>query len=404
MNTWRSEIELEQACALIAGTQALTGRATLPLRETGGLLLAEDIYAPIDQPPFDRSPLDGYALRAEDTTGAGQDTPVFLRVVDKLYAGDVPGRAVESGQAVRIMTGAMLPPRADCVIRQEDTDLGEQTVAIYRQLKHHQNFCFRGEDFRAGSLLLPTGTKLTAATLGVLASAGVTHITARPKAKVALLTTGDELFDAQPGVSLPPGKIYSSNLDMLYARLTELGYRPVYTAQTGDDPNAAADAIRAGLESADLMITTGGVSVGEKDIFHEVMPLLGAERIFHRVKIKPGTPAMFSRVGGKPVLSLSGNPFAAAATFELLARPLLAAISGDHSLLPLKAQAVMAMPYNKETPTRRFVRGRLENGGVTLQGGHSSGQLRSLVGCNCLVEILPGTSALKGDCVAVYII
>lgn len=151
------------------------------------------------------------------------------------------------------------------------------------------------------------------------------------------------------------------------------------------------------LADCDLLITTGGVSVGDKDIFHQALPLLGAERVFWKVNLKPGTPAMFSRYGGKPILSLSGNPFAAFTTFELLARPLLAALSGEPHLLPQQRQALLTTRYGKPSPRRRFLRGRYEEGRVELPEGHSSGQLASLLGCNCLVELPAGLTRRKPD-------
>ena len=404
MESKRLEIELEQALALIMKTTPLAGEQTVPLPLARGMILARDVISGIDQPPFDRSPLDGYAVRAEDLADASPTSPVTLTVVGRLCAGDTPlTHSVKPGQAVRVMTGAAIPPGCDCVIRQEDTDCGQSQVAVCRPLRQHDNFCFRGEDFKAGNLLLPAGTRLNAAALGVLASAGIMQVPVRPKAKVALLVTGDELFEPGEGKALPPGKIYSSNMALLYARLCELGLEPISAIQAGDDPHAVASLIKQMLAQADIMITTGGVSVGEQDIFHDVMPLLGAERIFHGVNIKPGTPAMFSRVWQKPVLSLSGNPFAAAATFELLGRPLLAALSGDDWLLPEKALAALGSSYGKKASSRRFVRGKLANGKVTLPEEHSSGQLRSMVGCNCLVEIPPDVQMREGDLATVYL-
>ena len=404
MRKKRVEIELEEAIALLKNFPPIPGREILPLALAHGRVLAEDQTAEIDQPPFDRSPLDGYALRAADTLGTSPQTPLSFAVVDRLCAGDVPSGSVGAGQAVRLMTGAMLPPGSDAVIKQEETDLGASKVRIYRPLSPHENVCFRGEDFKAGSLLLGAGTKLDAPALGALASAGVMQVPVRPCPRVALLVTGNELWEPVWGQVLPPGKIYSSNLTLLSARLGELGYAPVRALETGDDPQTAAGLIREILEGVDVLLTTGGVSVGDNDLFHEVIPLLGAERVFHGVKLKPGTPAMLSRFLGKPILSLSGNPFAAAATFELLARPLLFALSGDASLCSTRVVATLAQSYEKKSPVRRFVRGRVENGEVTLPEGHSSGQLRSLVGCNCLVEIPPDVEARQGDLLTVYLI
>ena len=404
MKTGRTEIELAQAVELILKTPPLPGEKTIPLKLSHGMILASDIFSGINQPPFDRSPLDGYALRAEDSKGASPASPVTLSVAGKLFAGDPPIAGVQRNQAVRIMTGAPIPQGCDCVIKQEEVDSGENHVTIYRSLHRHENFCFCGEDFKAGSLLLKAGTRLNAAAIGVLASAGVLQVPVRLTPRVALLITGDELVEPGPGKTLPPGKIYSSNLSMLNARLCELGFRPDFALQMEDNPETAVKLIKETLEQVDMMITTGGVSVGERDLFNEVFPLMGANQVFHGIKIKPGAPAMFSFLEGKPILSLSGNPFAAAATFELLGRPLLSALAGDFSLLPVKALAALASPYGKKSPFRRFLRGTLNDGKVTLPGEQASGQLRSLAECNCLVEIPPNTQVNEGDILEVYLL
>ena len=396
-------ISLEEAEALLTAELSPLRQEVLPTGNALGRTLAADITAPMDQPPFDRSPLDGYALRSADIAGADRDHPAVLTVVDTLYAGDQARVPVGPGQAVRIMTGAMLPPGCDCVVAQEHTDRGNP-VAVYTALPPYQNYVYQGEDYKAGTILLNKGTRLDAAALGVLASAGLTEVLICRRPRVAVLTTGDEVV--APGTApLPPGKIYGSNLSLLLARLTELGIPKPAAEQVGDDPQAVAKAMAHLLESCDLLITTGGVSVGDKDIFHQALPLLGAERVFWRVELKPGTPAMFSRYQSKPILSLSGNPFAAFTTFELLARPLLAALSCEPNLLPRKRRGVLTTPFSKPSPRRRFLRGRYEDGEVTLPEGHSSGQLASLVGCNCLVELPAGTPpAEAGQQVQVWLL
>lgn len=383
-------ISLEQAVALMTGGLSPLPPETLPAVQALGRTLVSHVTAPMDQPPFDRSPLDGYALRAADIAGADRDHPVCLPVADTLYAGDKAKSPLLPGQAVRIMTGAMLPPGCDCVLPQEDTDRGNP-VSIYTALPPCKNYVYQGEDYRAGSLLLPAGTRLDAAALGVLSSAGITEVSVCPRPKVGLLTTGDEVVE--PGRPLPPGKIYGSNGALLTARLAELGI-PSFCCHAADSPAAVAKAMDEMLEDCDLLITTGGVSVGDKDIFHQALPLLGAERVFWKVDLKPGTPAMFSRYEGKPILSLSGNPFAAFTTFELLARPLLAALSGEPELLPQRKKAVLDTPFPKGSGIRRFVRGKCGNGHVSLPEGHSSGVLRSLMGCSCLVDIPAGSGPL----------
>lgn len=387
-------IELERAVALLTQGASPLGVESLPLPDCLGRVLARDACAPQDQPPFDRSPLDGYALRAADLEGACPERPARLAVVDRVCAGEVARVPVGPGQAVRIMTGAMLPAGADCVVRQEDTDRGEPMVSVRVSLRRHMNYVFQGEDYRAGSLLLPAGTALDAAAVGLLAGAGLASLPVYRLPSVAVLSTGDEVVE--PGVSpLPPGKIYGSNLHLILARLRELGFQRLAGEQAADDPVCVAQAIGRLLDTCDVLITTGGVSEGDKDVLHAALPLLGAERVFWRVRAKPGTPAMFSRLGGKPILSLSGNPFAAAATFELLARPLLSALSGNPALLPRRARAVLTRGFSKPSPQRRFARGVCRDGAVTPAGKDSPGLLSSFVGCNCLIDIPAGSPALE---------
>ena len=387
-------ITLERALELIRLHTAPLSPVELAGNWLQDHVLAQDVIAPMDQPPFDRSPLDGYALRAEDSLGASPDHPVLLEVRETLCAGDWPQIPLNPGQCARIMTGAPIPPGADCVIRQEDTDRAHPRVGIFRALAPHENYCFAGEDFQNGSLLFPAGTRMDSFALGVLASAGLweTPLSAHPRPKVLLAGTGDEL--AQPGDTLRPGQIYNSNLPQLAARCRQLGLEAA-TAWWPDDPRAVAEALSESAGLFDCVITTGGVSVGDKDIFHQALPLADAQRLFWRVQLKPGTPLMFSLIQGKPVLSLSGNPFAAAATFELLGRPLLSALEGQPHWQPIRLSAPLATPFPKASGGRRFVRGVLRDGSISLPDGHSSGQLRSQVGCNCLVDIPAGSPALE---------
>jgi len=398
-------ITLERAVALLEEAAVPVGTEILPATEAAGRVLAADVMAPMDQPPWPRSPLDGYALRAEDTAKADRDHPTVLRIVDTVYAGGWSEANVGPGEVVRLMTGAPIPAGCDCVVRQEDTAApGAGLVQVFTPLQPWENYCFRGEDFRAGEVLLPAGTRLSGAALGVLASAGLlrqdVHLTVRRKVRCALICTGDELVPN--GVRpLPPGKIYSANEALLESRLTALGVELTSVRGCfGDDAGALAEVMAAACGENDLVITTGGVSVGERDILHEALPLLGAERLFWQVEMKPGSPVMLSRLRGVPILSLSGNPFAAAATFELLARPLLAALAGAEDLKMNTCTAILDTPFSKGG--RRFLRGFFRDGRVRLPEGHSSGQLRSSVGANCLVELDGPRSA--GSEVKVYLL
>ncbi len=398
-------IELSEAVEIIVeNVTQIKEKETVGILDSLFRVSAQDIFAPIDNPPFDRSPLDGYALIAEDTKGASRENPVKLRVVGKLYAGDSSLFELKANQTVRIMTGAMIPQGANCVIRQEATNYGSETVEIYEPLKAFQNYCYAGEDFKKGVRLISAGEKLNFVHLGLLASMGFPTIEVYRQTKVAVLATGDELMTL--GTVLEQGKIYDSNLFLLAARLKELSITPVYLQQTGDDVSTVTHKLKQALAASDVVITTGGVSVGEKDIFHEVLPNLGADQKFWRVNIKPGTPVMFSIYENKPILSLSGNPFAALVNFELLARPLLGKMSRDPAMLTKETSGVMAIDYSKKSKQKRFVRAIYEEGRVKFpEGGHASGMIASMKKCNCLVEIEAGNNGLKkGDKVKVILL
>ena len=394
-------ISVERAIALIEQNTYPVDTGVLRATKAHGRVLSEDIYAPMDQPPWPRSPLDGYALHAADSAGAGESSPVSLPVVETLFAGSWTDRVVLPGEAVRLMTGAPIPQGCDCVIRQEDTDGGAQTVRLHKALKPFENYVPAGGDFKAGDRLLPAGTRLTGNALGVLAAAGLYReeilLPVYKPVRCAVICTGDELVpnDTRP---LPPGKIYSSNAAVIASRLRDLGVEVTTLIPCfSDDADALADAIYEAAETADAILTTGGVSVGAKDILHETLPLLEPDRIFWQVRLKPGSPAMFSVYRGRPLLSLSGNPFAASATFELFARPMLSRLCGCVDLKPRLTEGVLTEPFGKTSKGRRFVRAVYRDGQVSVPQGHSSGQLASAVGTNCLAEIPPSTEPLAAE-------
>ncbi len=403
MTTERIGIELEEAVTLITDSLKVMERTELvPAMEANGRILAEDIYASFDIPPFHRSPLDGFALRSEDLSGASGDNIKSIQIIDTVYAGDWCRMKAGQGEGIRIMTGAAIPEGTDCVIRMEDVEEkvfeGRAFIQVDRELVHNQNICFQGEDVAKGTPVLCKGTKMTYVELGILSSLGMEEIKVYQTLKVALFSTGDELV--LPGTSLKPGKIYDSNLFLLYARLCEFGISPVTARTLPDQTEEVVKAIKESSEDADLIITTGGVSAGDKDIFHEVLPVLGAKRIFWKVNLKPGTPAMFSFYEGTPMFHLSGNPFAAATTFELLVRPFLAKAGRDEGLHINRAKAILDKEFTKGSQGRRFIRGKLNAGRVIIppSGKHSSGMLASMSGCNCLVDIPAGSGKLDKDC------
>lgn len=392
------ELTLKQAQELLlAKTETVRDTEEIPLWEGGGRTLAEDIFAGQDQPPFARSPLDGYAVRSGDIAGASKERPARLSVIDEVDAGQVSGMRVEKGTAIRIMTGAPVPEGADCIVRQEDTDYGEEKVEVYREVGAYENYCFAGEDYRAGTQVLEKGTKLGAIELGTLASLGREKVRVFRRVRAAVLTTGDELV--LPGEERKPGKIYDANLYTMATRLTALGAEVIRKGRTGDKPEEAAAWIREAGEKADIIVTTGGVSVGKKDIMHEVLKLLDCERIFWKIAIKPGMPTLCAQYGGKLLICLSRNPFGAAVNLELLVRPVLAKMAGRKAPELLRLSAVSESEFPKRSGVTRYVRAFYEEGKVRIpEGSNASGILSSMCGCNCLIEIPAGTAALKkGD-------
>lgn len=388
------DISLEQALeTLLEQVNCQDEYEVVELGEANGRILAEDLYATFAQPPFNRSPLDGYAFKAADSKGATYETPVMLKVVGEVCAGDCFQEKVGVGEAIRIMTGAPIPDSCDAVLRQEDTDYGEDVVSIYKELKPYSNYCFAGEDIKQGQLVLKKGEKLNAIKLGVLASLGLSKVNVLRRPKVALLCTGDELI--LPGEQLQPGKIYNSNGVMIQQRGAELGIDIQYFVPCKDTPEEVAKVISEHIDNVDLWITTGGVSVGKKDILHDVVKILEANRLFWRIQIQPGTPVLAFTYKEKLIISLSGNPFASLTNFELLVRPVVAKMQCDKSILPQKKVATLCSSFEKKSYKRRFIRARYEDGNVYLEHqNHSSGSLYTMSLCNCLIEIPAGTPSL----------
>lgn len=393
-------ITIEQAQELaLAHTNRITETETADLLHAPGRILAQDMTAPFHNPPFDRSPIDGYACKAADLSGASKECPATLTVVREIDAGQHSDQEILPGQAVRIMTGAAIPPGCDCCVRQEDTDYGEERVNIYRSEKPWENYCFAGEDFKTGDALLKKGARLSFVESGVLAGMGLTQAPVYRRPRAAVFTTGDEVV--LPGNPLPPGKIYNSNLALLTARLQDFGAELSHMASIPDEPAAMAKALQKAAQDSDVIFTTGAVSVGKKDIMHEALSLAGAKRIFWRVQIKPGMPTLFSVYENTPILSLSGNPFGVAVVTELLARPMIQKMAQDDSLKLVRAQGIITEDFGKTSKMRRFVRAIWNQGKFSLPDGlHSNGVLASMIGCNCLLDIPAGVPEIKaGDSV-----
>ena len=395
-------ITIEEATKRALACACVLPEEEVSLQAAVGRVLSRQVCAAIAQPPFDRSPLDGYAVCAADTVDALQEFPAVLQVVDKLYAGQESRIAIRPGEAVRLMTGAMLPEGADSVIRQEDTDLGETKVRIFRGVHPGSNCCRKGEEYEVGAELLPAGTKIDAAAVAVAAGAGISRLPVYRQVRVAVISTGDEI--CQPGQLLSAGKIYDSNTAYLSARLSQLGADITEILHAGDDL-ADIIALLERCSGCDFILTTGGVSVGEKDLLEEAIHRFGAEVIFHGINIKPGMPTLLAQRGNLLILGLSGNPFSAAVPFELLLRPMLAKMTQDPSLELKRIAAVAANDFAKASPVRRYLRAHVSGLRVSMPTSQSNGQMRSMVGCNCLIDVPAGSGAVRqGDRVGILLL
>ena len=393
-------ISLEQALNILMDhvTHGKTERKTL--EDCLGLVLSEDVYALLDMPPFSRSAQDGYALCSKDSIGATGENPVKLKVTGKIYAGDHLDVQVRPGEAVRIMTGAMVPAGADCVLRQEDTDEGEDVVQIYKEVEPSCSICFKGEEYKKGHTLLHAGTKIDAAALAVASGNGIMELPVYRRVKAAVVSSGSEVVEL--GTPLTPGKIYNTNTVYMKARLHQLGAQVMMSRTVGDELEIMEEALKEAANQAELVITTGGVSVGQKDLTEEALLSIGAEILFHGIAIKPGMPTLAAEKDGVLFIGLSGNPFSAAIPFEMFVREILSLKMGDPDLKLRRETLTAVTGFSKNSRRRRFLRGKAEGKEVWLSDQQANGQMRSMVGCNCLIEMPAGSGPVKaGDKVEV---
>ncbi|MBA2688490.1 MAG: molybdopterin molybdotransferase MoeA [Gemmatimonadaceae bacterium] len=358
-----------------------------------GQVLARGIAARTSMPPWDNSSMDGYAVRSTDVTGATSGTPVRLKVTGDIPAGAFAPHALASGEAMQIMTGAPIPDGADCVVRLEDTDRGMTTVSITAAAAAGKNIRYAGEDFKKGDVVLHADTPIHPPHIGVLASLGVSSVPVFRAPRVAIISSGDELTDLSGYDEVTAGKkIVSSNNYTLAALIREAGAIPIDLGIASD----SIESLREKLEQAkdcDLIITSAGVSVGEKDFTREAVDQLGGKHIFWKVRMRPGAPLAFGTVHGKPWLGVSGNPVSAMVSFILFAKPAIRKMMGHsllfHAMRTARAEELIETP----APLTHFLRGIVAGGTsestVRLSGSQSSGVMTALARANALI-VVPG--------------
>lgn len=362
---------------------------TLPLAAADGRVLAEPVMAALDLPPWDNSAMDGYALRLADWQG--EPLPVSQRIL----AGTAP-LPLQSGSCARIFTGAPLPAGADCVEMQENAEvLDDGRVRFLQSLRPRQHIRAQGQETRIGEQVLEVGTRLTAIELGLIASLGVAHIKVFAGLRVAVLSTGDELVE--PGQPLAPGQIYNSNRQLLISWLQRLGCTVLDAGILPDDLPATRAAL-AGLQNADLILSTGGVSVGEADFLGEALREEGQLALW-KLAIKPGKPLTFGHYRGVPVIGLPGNPASTLVTFGLLARPYILRRMGVQQVEPLACNVPAGFAWPQPGSRREYLRAQLQEGRAVLYPNQSSGVLRSAAWADGLVEVRENSTLVEGDAV-----
>lgn len=383
---------VEATARLLAAAEPLCAVESIPVGETLRRVVSSTIRASVDVPPADNSAMDGYAFCLDDAVNADFRLPVSQRIA----AGTVP-EPLEPGTSARIFTGGEVPRGADTVAIQEKCAADGDSVYLDRNAEEGDNIRPRGQDIRKGEKLLDNGTRIRAQEMGLLASVGFARVDVYKPLKVAIFSTGDEL--AEPGDPLRPGQIYNSNRSMLFGLVRSLGMEPVDLGRVSDTLPSTANAIRDAAYSGDVIISAGGVSVGEEDHIRPALAEHG-ELDFWKIAIKPGKPLAFGHVLEKPFLGLPGNPASVFVTFMILARPFLLACQGCK---PRFANVIRSVAdFDKKGEKREvYLRGRLDSHGVEIFPNQSSGVLSSACWGDVLVRQPIGQDIHAGDIVEV---
>lgn len=384
-------ISVEAALELILSEINPLGMERVDILSSLGRVLGEDISAGIDNPPWDNSAMDGYAVRASDVKGASKDKPKVLKIIEDLPAGYTAKKAVKKGEAIRIMTGALMPKGTDAVVMVEETERQEargkkREVKIFKEVKTGDNIRKAGEDFKKGDIVLRKGITIRPTEIGMLAAVGKPNVSVYQMPKVAVLSTGDELVDIDKTPA--NGKIRNSNSYALAAQVKACGAIPVQLGIARDNKKDLEEKLKFGL-TTDCLVSSGGVSVGDFDFVKDVLKNMGSEMRFWKVAMKPGKPLAFGVIGGKPAFGLPGNPISSMVAFEQFVGPAILKMMGKRDIFKKAFDALLTKPIKKKPGRTHFVRAIVEqkNGQfyATPLEGQGSGVLSSMVKANCLI-------------------
>lgn len=393
---------LDRVMRVIEKSKAKASTESISFQESYGRVLAEDLIATHPVPPFSKSPYDGFAIRASDTFDASSENPIEFIVTEHIGAGSRSRKPVERYEAVRIMTGAEIPQGADCVAMFEVCkaykENGVDKMSLTTSMQPGENIIEKGSETVKGQLLASAGKKLNPGIQALLATFGYDKIDVYKKPVVGIYATGSELLNVdQP---LEPGKIRNSNAYMVAAQVERAGGKPEYLGQLKDELDASLHAIKEAMERVDILITTGGVSVGDFDLLPEIYKRLDAEVLFNKVAMRPGSVTTVAQKNGKFLFGLSGNPSACYVGFELFTRPYLNSLLGKKAPYLKAIQAELNTDFPKPNPFTRFVRSKIfyENGKVKIEpaGIDKSGVVTSLAETNALMVLPGGTKGYLG--------
>ncbi|WP_274364725.1 gephyrin-like molybdotransferase Glp [Paenibacillus thermotolerans] len=398
----RRAVSVEEATSLVLSEIRETVAIPLGIGQAAFYRLAEDFAAPGEYPPFNRSGMDGYAVRSADTLGASSEAPILLEVVDHIMCGSKPSVPLGKGQASRIMTGAMAPPEADAVVMLEQTIEeeagGKRYIRLKREAAPGMNLTKAGDEIRPNERLLTKGTLLQEGELALLATFGAANVRVRRKPKVAILPTGDELLPVE--APLAEGKIRNSNGVMLAAQVLKAGGVPELLEPAGDDASKLGERLSRAFERCDAVITTGGVSVGDRDVLTDWFAGWDGKLLFNKVMMRPGSPTSAGSKDGKLLFALSGNPGACFVGFLLFVRPALLRMQGVERAKPEETEAFLSRDFTKTNAYERFLRGRLtaRSGRLFAEpvGADQSSVMRTISEANCLIRI-PPTAGIAAD-------
>ena len=399
--------QLSDAQQVVLDAAPLLGLEKISILDALGRVLGEDIIAERDNPPWNNSAMDGFAVKWEDIKQEQAiQKPVTLSVIENVPAGTMPSKTVGSGQAIRIMTGAPIPQGADTVIKVEDTEQGPDVVRVFKAELKGANIRPQGEDVKKGDCIIAKGTRIRPGEVGMLAILAKSFVFVHQRPRVAILSTGDELADLDERFS--EEKIINSNSYGIAAAVQEAGGIPFLLGIARDTPAALKEKISQGL-NADILVLSGGVSMGDYDFTKAVFRELGAEMNFWKLAIRPGQPLAFGKIQGKLAFGLPGNPVSSMVTCEQLVRPAILKMSGCRSYGRPVVQALFQERFSKRGDRRHFLRGILtrEDGVLKVRttGDQGSGILTSMVKANCLIDVPVEVERLNpGDDVTVQLL